>query len=503
MNIHPAASKRHRIRRCVCLLLTLSAILFGIRLLPAHSALTSQGQTNEATEMDDQSYTITTTVRLAPPYDLKAMNDEFQSARLIKEEKGVGEFEITYKPFHRQTVTANPNWKRDDAAMSAYLRPRTAANWDEDLRKRILQDLHEAGIDPDTLDDKTLVEKVSEWAMHRSTFNSQFGLWMVEFVNGKPVVAPQFKQAFAHEEPAGVDDDVLFNRELFGKGMYENKTHGACTSTSTYLATILRAIGIPTRILLTVPACDPNDPKQVAMLLAAVRHHRIRREIQYGVNASGFVNHVFNEVWVGGKWVRLNYNRLGQPIVDRNYEGLMTHVFTANDISEIPFSTTWGARYALETGPKLSSVNPYQMLSATDFVKPGAKFDNPPIPSLPSATIVAILKPGDPRLPEFVKPGKGTDAILQIKEWIAEDNYLQLRDFIKGANATFLLRAPGKPELKATLTGGNYSSGDGVFQGFGIRIEGKPEAGAAYHLVPQNDAYKNKWVVSEDVLFSP
>jgi hypothetical protein len=446
----------------------------------------------------DSSYTITTTVRLAPPYDLAAMNDEFQSARLLKEEDGTGVFEITFKPFHEQKITANPHWQQDDAKMTEYLRPRPAANWDPELRQQILSDLRDGGIEPDKLDDKTLVERVSSWAMQRADTNSQFGIWMVAFEKGVPHVDPALRTAFREQEPP-LSDDALFQRELFGKGMYETRSHGSCTSTSTYLATVLRAIGIPTRIVLMVPACDPNDPKQINLLTTAVRHHRISRSIRAGLANGGFVNHVFNEVWVGGKWVRLNYNRLGQPIVDSNYLGLMMHVYTAKDISEVPFSTTWGARFANNAGPKLSSVNPYQMLTAKDDLRPGVVLDNPTLPNLTSATVIAILRHGDPAMPEWVKLPPGTDALLLIREWLKDDNYMQLRFFEQGAGREFTLSAPGKATIRVVTTGAKFSNGNGTFQAFGIALRDKPEPGVSYTLTPDNTVHPNQWRVAEDV----
>jgi hypothetical protein len=455
----------------------------------------------------DDAYTITTTVKIAQPYDLRAMNDEFQTAWLLKEEGGVGTFEVVYRPLHQQQITANPHWRQDDAKMLEYLRPRPAANWDEGLRQQILKDLRADGIDPDTLDDKTLVEQVSAWAMRRSEGNNQFGLWMVEFDHGKPQVAPALRQAFIREEPQGMSESAIFDRELYGKGMYLNKTHGACTSSSTYLATILRAVGIPTRIILTIPACDYNDPTQIKTLLSAIRHHRTQRALYFAARSmsemQGFVNHVFNEVWIGGKWVRLNYNRLGQPIVDRYYEGLMTHIYTANDISEVPFATTWGARYGIKAGPKLSSINPYQMLTASDNVAPGVPFDNPPLPDVPQitiATVIAVVKPGDPSLPsDIILPAKN-DAVFRIKEWIDEDDYHQLRDFAAQAGSTFILRAAGKPDLQATLSGTKISTGRG-FQGFGVQLRGKLEPGVVYQILPDNAGHVRQWRIADGLVW--
>jgi hypothetical protein len=446
-------------------------------------------------QMPNEPYTITTVTKIAEPYRVQDMNDEFQSAELLNESGRIGTFRITYRPFHVQTVGSNPNWKKDDAKMQEYLRPRPAANWDPDLQRRILADLAKAGIDPDKLDDRTLVEKVSDWALKRSQFNSQFGLWMVEFENGVPTIPSDLRPSYTSQEPVGLSEKQVFDRELFGKGMYLNQTHGACTSTSTYMATILRAIGIPTRIILTVPACDGNDPNQVKLLTKAVRHHQTAQAIRLAGGSKGFVNHVFNEVFVGGKWVRLNYNRLAQPIVDANYGGLLTHVYTTTDISEVPFAKTWGARFALERGPTLSSVNPYQLVSAKDDLQIGTVFDNPVVETLTSVTVIQVLKKGDPALPAWAKLPADADAFLSIKEWIAGQNYMQLRDFESEAATTFTLTSPGHPTLTASLNGLKVSDERGGFQAFAVKLSGTPAPGVIYSLFPQNHGHAHTWKV--------
>ncbi|MFI5385733.1 MAG: transglutaminase domain-containing protein [Fimbriimonadales bacterium] len=449
----------------------------------------------------DLDYTLTTTLRVVQPYDVKAMNDEFQQATLLSERDGIATFRITYHLFHRQAVTANPNWKADDAKMVEYLEPRPAANWDSDLQRRILADLKAHGIDPDKLDDKTLVPMIATWALGRCQHNKQFGAWMVEFKNGKPQVAPDLREAFAANEPTGKSDAELFDNELLGKGMYLNKTCADCTSTSSYLATVLRAAGIPTRIIVTVPAADGNDPAQVKMLTDAIRHNRTRKAVSEGISSAGFSNHIFNEVFIGGKWVRLNYTVLGQPIVDRTYEGLITHLYTANDLSEIPFAKTWGPRYGKGQGPKLSSINPYQLLSAEDRIDDAAHFDNPPIRELARVTVAAALAPGDPRMPEWVKLDAGVDRVLSIKEWMKDDDFHQLRDFLRAASRKFILRAPGHPDVGIELTGLNVSDGTGGFQGYGVKLDGKTDPGVEYLLLPLNQGHDHQWIVPKGVVW--
>ena len=67
------------------------------------------------------------------------------------------------------------------------------------------------------------------------------------------------------ETPAGRVQEQL-EHELFGRSMFASRTHGSCTSTAIYLTTVLRALGIPTRMVLALPLVDANDAAQLAMV---------------------------------------------------------------------------------------------------------------------------------------------------------------------------------------------------------------------------------------------
>ena len=73
-----------------------------------------------------------------------------------------------------------------------------------------------------------------------------------------------------------------------------------------YLATILRALGIPTRIVICIPPFDPNDDAQAAMFYDHIHENEVRETIRAALaGTSGFQDHMFNEVYVGEtyRWI--------------------------------------------------------------------------------------------------------------------------------------------------------------------------------------------------------
>lgn len=461
-----------------------------------------------------ETYTITSTLQLVQPFRIEDMTDDFQDARLISTDGDSATVEITTYPLYRPTIGANPRWREEDATMTEYLRPTPTENWDEAMRRDLLAELRAAGIEPDQLTDRELVEKVSRWAMRRAKSTQAFAVWTIHFPQGKPEIFPALRGAFDKErrDPKWTDEQMI-GQEVLGRSMFYDKVHGSCTSSSIYLTTIFRALGIPTRIVFCIPPFDANDPKQAKLFYDAIHHHQVRETVRTALDGMrGFSNHLFNEVYIDHHWVRLNYSTLGQPILDAHYFGLLTHIYTTSDLSQVPLAETWGMRYFHYPADqaRLSSSNPYRLIAVSDRFDAAGRVDNPAVaapPELTAVTVVALLTPDAPEMPSFVTDGwkpeqKRPDFLLSFREWMPTD-YKQMRVFRTHASQDFLLRAEGHPELKARLAGGQWSRGDGSFQAYGVAVaekdRGKIARGVAYTLVPLNISETYYWKVPADL----
>jgi hypothetical protein len=255
------------------------------------------------------TYSVRAVLRVMPPYNLEAINDDYQDVRVRQETKDFVELEVVVYPFNSnaEAIKGNPNWKKDCAGMKEYLAPGITTNWDPAMRTDVLRQLAQDGIDPDKLTDKEVVEQVSRWLFKRSQYRYMFGTFFVGFPDGKPAVLPGLEKAFEREkgDPTWTVQQQ-FEHELFGKQMFERKTYGTCTSTAVYQTTVLRALGIPTRMVLCIPLADGSDPAQVERVEKGLTNHRVRHDACLGVIAGGdsFTSHTFCEVFVGGRWRR-------------------------------------------------------------------------------------------------------------------------------------------------------------------------------------------------------
>jgi hypothetical protein len=456
----------------------------------------------------NDSYTITSVIQVLNPVNPVDMNDDFQDVRILSRDADSCTLEITYYPLYHPSVGENPQWRLEDAAMTDYLRPTPTENWDDAMQRDLVAELKRDGIDVGPLTDRQLVEQVSRWAMQRARSTGAFAIWAVYYPQGKPVVFPQLRAAFDREKPDKTWTDAqMFEQETLGKTMFYNKIHGSCTSASVYLATILRALGIPTRIIFCIPPFDPNDEAQARLFYDNVRHHGVRETVRAALDGTqGFENHLFNEVYVGHHWVRLNYDRLGQPILDRHYSGLLTHIYTSSDLSQAPLAQTWGMRYFRYPAdqPKLSSVNPYRLIAIHDQFGAGAHVDNPEVPraELRTVTIDRLYPKGSPYLTEFIRTQTlrdDCDFLISCKERV--DAVRPMRAFCNRAGHEFLLTAPGHPPVKAHLTG--LTCSDEKLQVFAAQIAAEDKAkfvpGVAYELQPLNTSDTYRWAVAPGV----
>ena len=461
------------------------------------------------------TYTITSVLQIAKPYNIADMDDDYQDARLLSEDKDSATVEVVYYPLNtnRFGIGENPNWRRDYAVMRQYLQPTITENWDEKMRADLIVALKDDGIAPDQLTDRQLVIEVSRWVMKRSRFNSAFSLWYVQFTNGVPEVFPRLRAAFDREKPTPeTTDAAMFDRELLGRGMFYNRVHGSCTSTAVLMATVMRALGIPTRIVFCIPPLDANDVKQQDMMLSTLRHNRVRATIRHGLpdGHGGFSDHIFNEVFVGNRWVRLNYDVLGQNILDAGYFGLLTHVLTTDSVSHVPMHETWGRRLALYTGvePKLSSVNPYRLLKVSDHFGKFSQVSNPEAPDeeLRKVTVTQAFWKDQPLkgLEGILPKAANTDFFVRISEYVPGFR-LQLREFYRRAGKQFILEAAGHPEIRASLTGHTITTGNDQlrYQLFGVRVNPEDRSrmlqGVPYRVRPVNDSETHIWSVGEGV----
>ena len=418
------------------------------------------------------TYSVRAVVRVMPPYNLADINDDYQDVRVLKENKEYAELEVTVYPFNTNAdaIRGNPNWKKDYAGMKEFLAPGVTTNWDDAMRKDLLRELAADGIDAEKLTDKEVVEQVSRWLFKHSKHKNMFCTFYVGFRDGKPVVLPGTEAAFQRDKgESSWTVEVQYQNELFGKEMFARKTYGTCTSTAVYQTTVLRALGIPTRMILCIPLADGSDPAQVEMVDKGLTNHQVRATAAMGVIAGGtsFASHTFCEVFVGGRWRRLNSAKLGQNVLEPGYLGLMLKVHTFNDLSEAKLAETWGTRYAKgQRDDVFKHNNPYRLMEVSDHFGKYAKLPNPPADDKEHKRVTiskAYLQdskdaPAEIRALKWsLDPGAGR-FFVHCDEWLENaGDYLQYKLFMRRADRNFVLKAKGQRDVACQISMNFYT----------------------------------------------
>jgi hypothetical protein len=463
------------------------------------------------------TYTIRSIVKVMPPVKLECLNDDYQDARVLSGNDRFIELEVVHYPLNNNadSIRGNRDWRQDASRMATYLAPGITTNWDASMQRDLVAALRADGIDPDRLEDKDLVSRAAAWLLAKSKFVNMFCTHYMYYPNSRAAIFPGLESKFESDKgDRGWTVQEQLDRELFGKSMFVRRTHGTCTSSAVFLTTALRALGIPTRMVLGIPLVDGNDSAQMEMVRSAIHHHRVRQTLLQGLSGTqGYANHTFNEVFVGGRWARLNYTKLGQNSLDANTMGLLTHVNTFNDLSEIPLAATWGKRYALgERDDVFRYGNPYRCVELSDHFGKFAKVDNPEIREHRMMTISRAYWADDRSAPDMIRRvrrpsgGRG-DGPAQLfvhgEEWFDEEPWQQLKTFLQAAGKEFLFKADGQLDVRGKITTGSCTSPTENLHEIEVIIPrdeyAKMKPGIAYRLVPRNEVPGYEWKLKGEV----
>ena len=341
-------------------------------------------------------------VKVLRPVNVSSLNDDYQDVRVLRQTDEFVELEVVHYPLNTvgKSITGRRDWISPPEELQPWLKAGLTTNWDPQFRKDLLDVVQKEGFDVSEKTDAEVVRHVARWLLKRGTFRDVFGTYFVDFSDGQPRIMSGLEQAFK-DYNGGVNARLPLkehlDRELFGKGMFYNRCYGTCTSTATYLATLLCALGIPTRMVLAIPIVDANDAGQLQLVERGISNHARQAAPAELASAIGFSAHTFNEVYVDGRWRRLNYNQLGANI-DSTF-GLMTHIHTFGDLSEAGLTSTWGWRYGKgERNTIFKTSNPYCATEVSDRFGIHCGLSNPEVEEKEHTgiTITKAYWPGGP-----------------------------------------------------------------------------------------------------------
>lgn len=320
-------------------------------------------------ERREYTYSISFKTKIFNIYDEKDMSTGFQDYKIINKTDRYTEFEIITYPenTYYSHLYRNSHWKSDYESMQQYLEPSTLCNWDEQMKKDLIAQLKKDGIDIEKLSDVDLVRQVVQWIekSNRRLYTNGWDIFL-ETANGKvkettdKKIIKKIQKAFPTESFEEIRDSMVL-----GKEMYYNKTIGECLSSSTYYATIFRALGIPTRVVAMIPMGNYNDlPK-----LDHIQSNEYKEKVYKNFNYDGWANHYHTQVFIGNIWVDVEYARVGNNFGTDRYLGYITfnNVVDFSDMEQLVWKYWYNHMY-VERDKNFKSWVPYEISEAKDCI---------------------------------------------------------------------------------------------------------------------------------------
>jgi hypothetical protein len=279
-------------------------------------------------ERREYVYTVRVVMRIKEPFDVETMNDLYQDVRVIEEADKAGYTQIEaviypetrdeFSPSHYPLEALPPD-------LQIYTRPGIATNYDADMQAEVLDIVAGARTDVQ------VVKRVLRWVRKETTCHLDYSIPEVYFT----YLEDGNVQVRNYNDPFPVED--LLRTHYFAVSMFEERTHGTCTSIATLKCAMLKAASIPCRLIQTIYLIYYHGSQTEPYTNNLSREWECTFEQPPGDNFT-YCNHAFIEVYLDGHWVRADH---GVGIYNDDPHCLNLKILSVADWSEVDFSETW------------------------------------------------------------------------------------------------------------------------------------------------------------------
>lgn len=294
-------------------------------------------------ERREYTYSIRAVLELKPPWNLEAMNDLFQDARLM--ERAVGnrvysKVEVIVYPYASPILlpTLYP-YQLTSEAFRKYTQPTIDLNYSAEMQAEI-QDILFGTIH--TLD--VLVKLQHEIGKMKLVI-PLYAPFIYTRKQEEKVIIDQtfFKSIDIEVSNEQIEEALTLN--YFGDSMFKQKRYGACISRARLFASMLRAAGIPARVSMSVPMLYYyKGTGEWKHLMKNLSNEAVAGGYAYlppsAPNEVKIVGHSQVEVYLNNHWIRLGYQINEGPLF-AGTDKIFIKIVDAQDFAEVDFTKTW------------------------------------------------------------------------------------------------------------------------------------------------------------------
>ncbi len=268
-------------------------------------------------ERREYTYSIRALCEIRPPNEVGLMTDLYQDARRLEQpghHKDSAVVELLIFPTAAPHVLPRPYPPASlPESLEVCTRRTLAFNYSDAMQEEV------RAIVRDAKTDVQAVEKIAGWIANETRVVNQLPEFGYFHVKDNQVVWDRHLRSA--EEERG-----LLQSNFYGDAMFKARAHGTCSSIATLQATMLRAAGLPARLIQTLPLSNRYEADPVP-LVDRMRRRMYAPGYDWGPGGGG-ANHMYTEVWLGGRWVRVDRDVGTGPMVGNK---LFVKVFSAAD----------------------------------------------------------------------------------------------------------------------------------------------------------------------------
>ena len=306
----------------------------------------SDGDGRPDTDWDERreyAYTIRAVLELKPPWNLEAMNDLFQDARLMENTVRKGTYtkvEVVIYPYASPVLLPMPYpYQLPSEALSKYTQPTTDLNYSTEMQVEIQRILSGATHTLDVL--ARLQHEISQMELTIPLYAP----FVYTYKQREELVADRtfFESIDRKVSQKEIEEALAVN--YFGDSMFKQKRYGACISRARLFASMLRAAGIPARVTMSIPMIYYyKGTGEWKRLMKNLSNEAITGSFSYEMpsvpNEVAIVGHSQVEVYLNNHWIRLGY-QLNEGPLFAGTDQVFIKIIDAADFTEVDFTKTW------------------------------------------------------------------------------------------------------------------------------------------------------------------
>lgn len=292
-------------------------------------------------ERREYTYSIRAVLAIKPPWNLQAMNDLFQDARLMKAETAnYQKVEVILYPYASPVLLPNPYpYQAPSESLKKYIQPAYDLNYSAEMQREIKNILSNETHTLDVI--ARLQHEIGRMKVTLPLYNPFIYTYRDQ---GELRVDHSFFQSLDRTvSKAEIQEALAAN--YFSDAMFKRKQHGACVSRSRLFAAMLRAAGIPARVTMGVPLIYYyKGTGEWEHLMKNLSNEDVAGSFSYEKpsvpNEIGIVGHSQVEVYLNNHWIRLGYQINEGPLF-AGTDLVFVKILDAADFAAIDFTKTW------------------------------------------------------------------------------------------------------------------------------------------------------------------